>query len=111
EPDWGWLTPIMVAPIAPDAPYFGTEWTTAAVAPVVHFGDQGIWLETSAYGANVALRRWTLWRAGDPWFAISEALDENGRPAQVRSPPERFRLIEIDGEPIEPVPWSEGHRR
>lgn len=113
EPDWGWLTPILVAPIAPDAPLYRQWWTKAAGVPVVHFGDQGIWLETfqSAYGANVALRRWPSWRAGDPWFAISEALDQDGRPAQVRSPPARFRLIEIDGEPIEPVPWSEGHRR
>ena len=45
------------------------------------------------------------------WPAITEALDENGRPARSIRPPARFRLIEIDGERIEPVPWTEGHRR
>ena len=38
-------------------------------------------------------------------------MTENGRPSQTTIPPARFRLIEIDGERIEPVPWSPGHRR
>lgn len=113
ETYWEWPTPILEVPQAPDAIFYRQWFMRARFLPRVSFDAEGIWLErpTSSYLGTERLTRRTLWRAGDPWFAITEALDEHGRPSQTRSPPARFRLIEIDGERIEPVPWSEGHRR
>jgi hypothetical protein len=36
--DTHWSTPILVAPIAPDAPAYRQDWVPASSVPVVHFG-------------------------------------------------------------------------
>lgn len=106
----GW---VLELPQAPDAPFFRQEEIVADLIPSVSFDAHGIWLEEPDWSPITAerLTRRTLWRAGDPWPAITEALDENGRPARSIRPPARFRLIEIDGERIGPVPWIAAHRR